>query len=126
MELPDKHRKLRMWNKFLILRSRARLTCILVVQQLLDLFTTWWLIFHIKVGKEVNPMLQVVNGEDGEAWLVGAKVFCAVLGGLACWWSLSQKHIKPYFWYVWNTPAYVYGVLLIWNTSLIVYASTML
>ena len=80
----------------------------------------------MKIGKEVNPILQVVNGEDGEAWLVGTKVFCAVLGGLVCWHSLSQKYIKPYFWYAWNTIAYVMGVLLIWNTSLIVYASTML
>jgi len=126
MEPPNKHRWMRMWHKFFILKSRARLISVLVVQQLLDLFTTWWLVFHAKVGVEINPLLQVINGENGLTWLVGTKVGAAALGASVCWLSLSPQNIKNYFWYLWNGLAYYYTLILLWSTSLVVYASTML
>ncbi len=104
-------------NKLLIL-DRTRLVTVLVVQQLIDLFTTWWLVFHTKTGTEINPLLQVINGENGLAWLVGVKVVAATLAVVMCWVSLAPKRVKPRFWGMWNTLAYAYSALIVWNSYL--------
>ena len=108
--------------KILIL-DRARLTTVLVVEQFMDLITTWWIVFHMKVGYEANPLLQVVNGENGLAWLVGLKLFAAAFAGIICWISLAPKLAKRQFWWMWNGLAYAYGALVLWNTSLIALAT---
>jgi len=107
-----------LWNKLFIL-NRARLVTVLVVQQFLDLFTTWWLIFYAKVGEEVNPFLQVVNGENGLAWLISLKLFAATLGATVCWMSLSPSNAKRWIWGAWNALAYAYTALILWNSYLV-------
>jgi len=114
----------RLWlrNKLLIL-DRTRLTTALVLEQFLDLFTTWWIIFYMKVGHEANPLLQIINGENGLAWLVGIKLFAAALVGTTCWLSLAPNVATRRFWWMWNGLAYAYAVLVMWNTSLVVFAT---
>ena len=102
----------------LFILDRVRLTTVLVVQQFIDFFTTWWLVFYTKTGREANPLLDVVNGENGLAWLVGVKLLAASFGGAICWLSLSPKHVKPRFWAMWNAVVYFYSFVVLWNTYL--------
>ena len=102
----------------LLLLDRARLTTVLVVEQFLDLFTTWWLIFYAKIGEEVNPLLPMINGENGLAWLFGIKLVAATFGGLMCWLSLGPKLVKRRFWLMWNALAYFYAGVIAWNSYL--------
>lgn len=117
MDTTQKHWWLRLRDKLFIL-DRARLTSVLVAEQALDLFTTWWLIFYAKTGREANPLLDVINGENGLAWLVGIKIVAATFGGLMCWLSLGPKLVKRRFWVMWNALAYFYAGVIAWNSYL--------
>jgi hypothetical protein len=108
----------------LLLLNRTRLTIVLVVEQLLDILTTWWAIFEMRAGYEANPLLQVINGENGLAWLIGVKVFAATLIGTVAWISLAPDIAKRWYWWVFNSMAYIYAIVVLWNLALIVYAST--
>ncbi len=114
MDTTKKHWWLRLRDKLFIL-DRARLTSVLVAEQALDLFTTWWLVFYTKTGREVNPLLDVINGENGLAWLVGVKIVAAAFGGTICWLSLGPQVAKRQFWAMWNAVAYFYAGVIAWN-----------
>ena len=114
-----------MWlrDKLLVL-NRTRLVTILVVEQLLDMLTTWWAIFVMGVAYEANPLLQVINGENGLVWLIAVKLFAASFIGTVSWMALHPQVVKPWFWWALNGIAYFYAMLVLWNSALIVYAST--
>tara|TARA_S200002703_G_scaffold133877_1_gene122170 strand:+ start:246 stop:497 length:252 start_codon:yes stop_codon:yes gene_type:complete len=76
------------------------------------------LVFYAKIGREANPLLDVVNGENGLVWLVGVKAIAATFGGTMCWLSLGPKLVKPRFWVMWNALAYFYAGVIAWNTYL--------
>jgi len=110
---------------FLVIKAVSCPFTVLVVEQLVDLFTTHWLIFHTQVGaEEVNPILGVVNGENGEVWLVGIKVSAAILVGFMVWLSCAEHNVSRLIWFGWNMLAYLYGLLVLWSLYLIVCVST--
>lgn len=121
MDVPESNRRLRLRKQLFVLSPRV-LTWILVIEQLLDWWTTSFLVSRHGTELEANPLMRfLLEQPQGFLLFLALKLFACLVIILVI--PLATAKSKAHMW-IWRVVAMLYLAVIL-NNLVGVYLSTM-